>query len=187
MLELLEAIHHLKVLPRTGWLFAGVRQPESVAEHSYATCWLALLLAETINQDWRQAGLTAPLDINRVVLIALVHDLAESLVTDLPKRTTQLIGKATKHAAEAQAMQELLHTMPNREHYLALWHEYVEAASPEGRLVRDVDKLEMVYQALRYEATGQRNLDDFWANHQWFYSSSQALFDTFQALRIIGH
>lgn len=76
MLELLKAIHHLKLLPRTGWLFAGVRQPESVKkEHSYATCWLALLLAEEINTQWQQAGLAAPLNINQVVLIALVHDL----------------------------------------------------------------------------------------------------------------
>ena len=187
MLELLKAVHHLKLLPRTGWLFAGVRQPESVAEHSYATCWLALLLAEEINTQWQQAGLAAPLNINQVVLIALVHDLAESVVTDLPKRTTQLIGKATKHAAEAQVMQELLQKMPNGEQYLTFWHDYVAAASPESRLVRDVDKLEMVYQALCYEETGQRNLDDFWHDHQWFYAASQTLFDTLQALRIIRH
>lgn len=186
LLELLKAVHDLKLLPRTGWLFAGVRQPESVAEHSYATCWLALLLAEEINTQWQQVGLDAPLNVNRVVLIALVHDLAESLVTDLPKRTTLLIGKTTKHAAEAAAMQILLQKLPNGEQYIAHWQEYVEAASPEGRLVRDVDKLEMVYQALRYEESGQRNLDDFWHDHQWFYAASQALFDTLQALRIIG-
>ena len=115
LLELLKAVHDLKLLPRTGWLFAGVRQPESVAEHSYATCWLALLLAEEINTQWQQVGLDAPLNVNRVVLIALVHDLAESLVTDLPKRTTLLIGKTTKHAAEAAAMQILLQKLPNGE------------------------------------------------------------------------
>lgn len=47
------------------------------------------------------------------------------MVTDLPKRTTQLIGKATKHVAEAQAMQELLQNMPNGEQYIAFWRDYV--------------------------------------------------------------
>jgi putative hydrolase of HD superfamily len=35
----------LKLLPRTGWLRAGIEHPESVAEHSLRTAMLAWMIA----------------------------------------------------------------------------------------------------------------------------------------------
>jgi putative hydrolase of HD superfamily len=172
--DLLSSVGDLKLLPRTGWLFAGIRQPESIADHSYATIWTALLLAETINQEWQNQGLTAPLDIAHVVQLALVHDLAESILTDLPKRSTELVGKAVKHQAEADAIRALLQPLPNGTSYIACWHEYSAGVTAESRVARDADKLEMVHQALRYEAMGHHNLQDFWEGHQWHYPASEA-------------
>jgi putative hydrolase of HD superfamily len=82
--SLLDSANDLKRLPRTGWLLAGIRQPESVADHAYATTLLAMLLADAINADYAIAGLEEPLDVARVLRIALLHDLAESQLTDLP-------------------------------------------------------------------------------------------------------
>ena len=173
----------MKLLPRTGWLFAGIRQPESIADHSYATIWLALLLTEEINQQWAAQGLSAPLDRHRVMQIALVHDLAESILTDLPKRSTDLVGKVVKHQAEATATEQLLHELPNGATYIACWHEYTAAATPESHVVRDADKLEMVAQALRYEEMGHRKLQEFWEGHQWHYSASERLWQALLAQR----
>lgn len=177
----------LKQLPRTGWLFAGVAQPESVAEHSFVTSWLALLLAEQINLAYNEQGLSQPLDVARVAHIALVHDLAESLLTDLPKRSTDLLGKSVKHRAEALAMEQICQHLPNQPHYLACWQEYVDGVTPEGRLVRDADKLEMIHQALCYEQAGQRNLDEFWQAHQWHYPVSRNFFEELCRLRANIH
>lgn len=174
-LTILQHIYYLKQLPRTGWLFAGVRQPESIADHSYATIWTALLLAEEINQDYRAQGLAVPLDCAQVMQIALVHDLAESVVTDLPKRSTDLFGKEHKHRAEASAVEMLLRPMPNGEAYIAAWQAYTAGTTPESRLVRDADKLELLFQALRYAESGHQNLQDFWEGHQWTYPASEAL------------
>ncbi|MEZ4674583.1 MAG: HD domain-containing protein [Caldilineaceae bacterium] len=185
-LRLLQHVGDLKVLPRTGWLFAGVSQPESIADHSYATIWTALLLSESINQDWHAQRLTAPLNLLQVMQIALVHDLAESILTDLPKRSTDLIGKSVKHQAEATAMEQLLKEMPNGTVYIASWHAYTAGDSAESRVVRDADKLEMLVQALRYEASGQRNLQEFWEGHQWFYPASEALWRTLLQQRSVG-
>ena len=182
-LALLHRIGDLKLLPRTGWLFAVIRQPESIADHSYATVWMALLLAEKINQEWQAQGLAAPLDRFRVMQIALVHDLAESVLTDLPKRSTDLVGKAIKHRAEAAATEMLLQDVPNGLSYIACWHEYTAAETPESRVVRDADKLEMVAQALRYEEMGHRNLQEFWEGHQWFYAASALLCQELQDKR----
>jgi putative hydrolase of HD superfamily len=175
-LPLLAATADLKQLPRTGWLLAGVRLPESVADHSFATALLALALAEAINADPAGQGLGAPLDIERVLRMALLHDLAESLVTDLPKRAAERIGADAKRDAEAAAMGEIVATLPAGEAWQALHAEYAAGAGPEARLVRDADKLEMVHQALRYRSHGYRTLDDFLRRPSFAYPLSGTLF-----------
>lgn len=183
LVEFLTNVGYLKQLPRAGWLFAGIRQPESIADHSYATIWTALFLAETVNQDWQNQGLTAPLDLDQVMRLALVHDLAESVLTDLPKRSADLLGKPIKHRAEADAVQTLLHALPNGATYIACWQEYTANLTPESHLAHDADKLEMVHQALRYEAMGHRNLQEFWEGHRWYYPASKALWQELQSQR----
>lgn len=115
LIAYVEHVNALKRLPRTGWLLNGVLPCESVADHSLGVALLALALAEAVNAEWEAEGLQRALDVGQVVTIAVVHDLAESLLTDLPKRSTQLLGKAAKHAAEGEAMQTILGPLHNGE------------------------------------------------------------------------
>lgn len=172
----LEQVNHLKVLPRTGWLLNGVRPCESVADHTCAVALLSLALASEINAGWAGEGLTQPLDQGRLLALALLHDLAEAVLTDLPKRSAALLGRERKHAAEAEAMQAVLQDVAGSADYLALWQEYDSAASPEARLVRDADKLEMVHQALVYARAGHTTLDEFWHGHRWHYAASGRIY-----------
>jgi putative hydrolase of HD superfamily len=185
MLQLLHAAATLKVLPRTGWLFAGVAQPESVADHSWSTALLALTMTSAVNRNLAANGLVEPLDAGRVAQIAVVHDLAESVVTDLPRRATALLGKNVKHQAEAQAMTTLLEGVPYVA-FMELWREYSDQSTPEGRLVHDADKLEMIHQALFYERAGNRNLGEFWQEYQWFYQVSEAMYAALVTARSKG-
>ena len=66
MLELLRAVGRLKALPRQGWVDRGIPSPESVADHTYRSAMMAWLL-----------GGAAGLDTNRLVKLALLHDLPE--------------------------------------------------------------------------------------------------------------
>jgi putative hydrolase of HD superfamily len=175
--SLLDQVNLLKRLPRTGWLLAGVADPESVAEHTCAVGILALFLAEAINEDPQGQGLTGQLDVGRVVALALIHDLAESVLTDLPKRTTELLGEDVKHQAEERVMADLTAHLPAGHRYQALWREYDAGSTPEALLVKDADKLDMVHQALQYAKRGHRGLDEFWQDHHWNYPLSQALFN----------
>lgn len=177
LLTLFRQANHLKSLPRTGWLFAGVAQPESLADHTCLVALYALFLSEAVNENPASQGLTAPLDVERVLALALLHDLAEAVLTDLPKRSAQVLGAEAKHRAEEQIVQDLLGALPGGERYVALWREYDGATTPEARLVKDLDKLEMVLQAWRYSHRGHRNLDEFRRGHSWHYPLCQALFE----------
>lgn len=179
--ELLAHANYLKRLPRTGWFFAGIAQPESIAEHSYVTTLLVLQLGNTINQHWQDENLNGPIDIERAIQTALIHDLAESLLTDIPKRSADLLGKDVKHQAELTAMQRITSELPNHEHLVALLNDYTQKATPEARLVKDADLLEMVFQAHIYEQQGYSNLSEFWEGHHWYFRASEALFHEINA------
>lgn len=166
----------LKRLPRMGWLLNGVIPCESVADHTAGVALLTLVLAGTINADWRSEGLDAPLNVGRAVTLAVLHDLAESIVTDLPKRSAELLGSKAKHSAEAAVIDSLLANLPSGHDYAILWSEYGARATPEARLVADADKLEMVHQALQYERAGHRTLDEFWHGHRWNYGLCEYLY-----------
>ncbi len=183
LLSVLAQASVLKRLPRTGWLLNGVTPCESVADHTTGVALLTLVLANAINADWRSAGLERPLDAGRAVILAVLHDVAESIVTDLPKRSTQLLGSETKRRAEADAIAAIFNDAPNSNDYAILWREYTDNSSPEARLVHDADALDMVHQALRYELAGHRTLDEFWQGHRWHYRLCEQLFEVLHKSR----
>lgn len=147
----------LKRTPRTGWLQRGAPlggQVESVAEHAYGVVFLTMYL---LDLDEREQ-----LGRERAMRLAILHDLSESLVGDLPRTINRYISPEVKHEAERAALSDIVAELPMSEHYLELWDEYVAGESPEARLVKDADLLDMMIQAYFYEQAGQRNLDEFW-------------------------
>jgi putative hydrolase of HD superfamily len=175
----------LKRMPRTGWGMRGVSHVESVAEHSFGVAFVALALAEVLNGG--QEGPT--LDREKVLVMALLHDLAEVRLTDLPVTAVRLIPGEVKSRAEAQAMADLLAPLPGNGGLRALWQAFEDRTSPEGQLVRDADKLEMMVQCLRYEQGGARGLDEFWASmdrRAWHYDLCAALYGRLKDLRPAG-
>lgn len=152
IVDLHARILSLKLLPRTGWLQRGLTNVESIAEHTFSVASLALLVGD----------MYPDLDRGRVLAIALLHDLAEALIGDLPASARRLFGAAVKQEAERRALIELLAGLPQAEEYLDLWTEYAEGSSPEARLVKALDRLEMLSQALAYERAGHRGMAEFW-------------------------
>lgn len=145
-------IQTLKLLPRTGWLQRGLQNVESIADHSFGVAALALIVGD----------LHPELDRGKLLATAVLHDMAEALIGDLPASASRLFGKAAKHAAERKAMLELLGGLPGADGYLELWEEYSQAASAEARLIKALDRLEMLAQTLAYERAGARGLGEFW-------------------------
>lgn len=177
LLDLFLASNRLKTLKRQGWSQRGILTPESIAEHSHQVALVALLLLDQCN---------IALDREKALTIAILHDLAEALLTDIPEPALRHLGREAKRQAEESALRELLAGVPRCEEYVAWWHEFEEASTPEGRLVRDADRLELVVQAYAYEQAGHRGLDEFWeamAANTWHYPESKALFVRLSARR----
>jgi putative hydrolase of HD superfamily len=186
LVDLLLESATLKRMPRTGWLVRGVAHVESVAEHSFGVAFVVLALADLLSSEGEPEG---GLDLEKALIMAVLHDLAEVRLTDLPVRATNLVSASAKRRAAVSAMADLLAPLPDAPRFCALWQEFEDQASPEGRLVRDADKLEMMIQCLRYEQAGSRGLDEFWDatdRHQWHYALCADLYERLKAMRPVG-
>ncbi len=147
----------LKSIPRMGWAVRGIRNGESVAEHSYAVALLTMLLADRIDDTIDQA---------KLLKIALLHDLPEYMLGDIHAPATRMLGVEAKEAAEERILEKLFSRIDGGDAYVRLWKEFADRSSVEGRLVRAADKLEMFTQAYRYEEEGTRTLEKFWGYHE---------------------
>ena len=186
LLDLLMEAATLKRIPRTGWSMRGVPHVESVAEHSFGVAFVALALADAVIGESDGDGEHALLDVEKVLVMALLHDLAEVRLTDLPVSAVQLLPEGVKGRAEALAMDQLLAPLPKMTRWKALWREFEDHSSAEGRLVRDADKLEMMVQCLRYEQGGCGWLEEFWHaidRHAWHYGVSAELYARLRQMR----
>ncbi len=152
--RIFDDIARLKKVKREGWLQRGIPRGdcESVADHSYGTALLVLLLGR--DRDG--------LDLDRALRMALLHDLAEARVGDMVPGNG--IPTEEKHRLEAEAMAELLAGLPGDEALLSTWHEYERGETAESRFVRQVDKVEMAMQSAVYGASTGLDLDEFEAS-----------------------
>ncbi len=148
----------LKRLYRQGWLKRGVPAElcESVAEHSFATALLALLLAG--EAATKESGI----DRDKAVLMALVHELGESYAGDITP--VDGVSKDDKFRLERESIERALEGHPDSAWFLDLWEEFERCESPEARFVRELDRLEMGLHAALHKAEGHAGMEEFFAS-----------------------
>jgi putative hydrolases of HD superfamily len=140
ILDFLRASERLKATHRSAYTSEG--QQESVAEHTWRVCLMALVLAPEF----------PAVDFARLVKICLVHDLGEAVGGDVPapeQARRRAAGVATgKGLEERRDLMSLLEPLPERlrDEIASLWDEYEAAGTPEARLAKALDKLETILQ-----------------------------------------
>ncbi len=147
---------NLEKLPRMGYLLNGISKPESVAEHCFSMAILTMLLADEHPE----------VDTLKAIKMALLHEVSEIYLTDLPLRAVYYLGKDVKSKAETRIAREILGELG--EDYIELWEEFEIGNTAEARLVRAVDKLQMMIKVAQYQSEKQGNLDGFWKSPQNF-------------------
>ena len=159
MLSILADLQRLKRLDRTGWVLRGLAPgAESVAAHSYGVALTAMLLADAVR------GRGVEVDVERVLRLALLHDLAEARTGDMPRTMAEYYGAEARRRAEGLAFADVVRSLgePLGEEYARLHDDYELRASLEARLVKAADIVDLLAQALTFERAGARELDEFW-------------------------
>ncbi|VVB65646.1 HD domain protein [Candidatus Gugararchaeum adminiculabundum] len=141
----------LKRLPRSGWLTIGIKDCETIAEHSFRSALISYVLAKMEGVDY-----------SRILLASLVHDLHEARISDL--NTT---NKKYVKADERKAWEDALAGLPG-EMRMEIESALDEKSknSIEAKICNDADKLEMLVQAKEYLDLGHRNATDWIASAQ---------------------
>jgi len=133
---------------------AGVKTPESIAEHSFRTALIGLSHLEGA-------------DPARTAMLCLLHDTQETRVGDVPsvgKAYVQTTDNVTVTGDQVAAFPRALAAA-----LVAVVTEYEERVSSEAILARDADKLECLLQAREYQAAGYTDVPP------WIETSAAAL------------
>ncbi len=162
---LLEA-NKLKKMPRTGFVWLGIKNPETVAQHSFR---VALM-------NWILAGKVKPkLNLEKIIKISLIHDLCEVYAGDmtpywgllpedpqkrkeilkrwirLPKKVKEKREKV-KFNKEKKSLERLLKNLQPKikKEIMGCWMECEKLLTREGRFTKQGDKIETLLQAIEY-------------------------------------
>ena len=158
--EILELTKHailLKEVSRTGWnkkfqrgskyKSRTVKNAESVADHSFGTAMLALFLGPYLK-----------VNTSKLVALCLTHDIFEATTGDMV--TTTLNDKnRTKKVLEKQELEKQIAERFTKiggygKQIAKLWYEMEQGRTKEAKLAKELDKLEMDFQAVRYFLRG---------------------------------
>jgi len=169
-------LKRLKEMPRTGWVLRGVKNPETVAEHSFGLAFLSWILGSETN-----------LNVLKLIKIALSHDLCEVFAGDrtpfwyypklpkektarekilekwarLPRKSWKKIARK-KRKAEKKALLKLLKNLDKstKNEIFHCWIEYESSSSEEGKFVRQLNRVETLIQAIDY--FGEKTSQNWW-------------------------
>jgi putative hydrolase of HD superfamily len=157
LIALFEAVHPLDRVPRAGFVLSGVVEPESVAAHSHFVALMALLVTEEYPRDFDQS---------KALAIALTHDLCEAVTMDIPMPAIDEHLRESKAAADQAITERMLDGFGAK--YAEYHREFLDASSTEARLIRGLDKVQMMVKVIVYEREHRGRLEGFWQNPRNF-------------------
>ncbi len=133
----------LKRVKRSGWWYAKIRNPESVAEHSFRTAVIAFVLAkeEGSNAEWAATS-------------ALFHDFRESRIGDRHKIQSSYFK--TPEAVQKKVVGDQAELLPE-----SARKGFIEHSKDVSAIVKDADYLECALQAREYFDLGFKECWDW--------------------------
>ncbi|MEV8333890.1 HD domain-containing protein [Streptomyces niveus] len=135
----------LKRAKRSGWWIAGVKDPETIAEHSFRVGLIGSVLA-----------MMEGADPAKTALLGLWHDTQETRVGDIPHIGRRYLKAASNEKVTADQVSAAHPAV--REGAQRIVEEYENGDSPEVICAHDADKLECLIQAIEYREQGYSNV-----------------------------
>lgn len=130
-MDFVHILENMKCNTRHGW--THTLRHESVAEHTFRVCCMALLL------EWE----FPELDMDKVLRMCLIHDWGEAVTGDIPS----FLKTERDESRELDAIHALTAKLPDCEGSLnALYAEMDARSTPEAKFYKALDRLEAVIQ-----------------------------------------
>jgi putative hydrolase of HD superfamily len=156
----------MKSIPRSGWLSHDIslQDVESVADHTFSTSAVSMLLADL------EVKRGVRVDVEQVLRMALLHDLAESLTFDISRAYLEYMGtrgQAMKREIENAAWGHLVKGIEEGKlarRYANAQREYDENRTIEAKIVHTADSIDVLLQVVNYRRRGypEALLSDLW-------------------------
>jgi putative hydrolase of HD superfamily len=156
----------MKILPRSGWLSCGVTawDVESIADHSFSVSVLSLLIADL------EVKRGVNVNVEKVLRMAILHDMSESLTFDISKAYLRYLGKRgeeVKRELEDSAWSTLVQDLKNlqlADEYARVQSDYNANSTFESKIVHAADGLDILLQVINFEQRGyvQSSLAELW-------------------------
>ncbi|KAJ6090521.1 hypothetical protein N7486_009336 [Penicillium sp. IBT 16267x] len=151
-------IERLKTTKREGWRRFGING-ESISDHMYRMSIMTMLAPPE---------LASKINIPHCTKMALIHDMAESLVGDITPVDLH-ITKAEKARREASVMDYIVTTLLGNvpggalsgQQIKDVFQEYEDNVTLEAKFVHDIDKMELLLQMVEYERSNKVDLSEF--------------------------
>lgn len=126
-LEFLYEIGTLRFIKRT-WVQFLSPDFANLADHHFRVMWIALSIA-------KQEGIE---DTEKILKMALVHDIAESRTGDV-----HYISRQYTECDDELGIKDMLAGTVLEKEFLALWREYEDRDSIEAKIVKDADNIDV--------------------------------------------
>ncbi len=143
--------NRLKDLIRTGWVQWGVKRKrvESVAEHIYGTCMLAVSIwSETLPE----------VNLSEVLIMLALHETEEIMIGDITPYDDERKQKLKKGGMKAVEM--IFSDLIAKDVYHKLIKDFNERSTKEAVFAQKCDKLEACLQARLYSDEGALLFDN---------------------------
>jgi len=172
-------IGKLKNVKRKGITFYGVKNPETTNDHTFRMAMMAWIL-----------GARKKLNLEKLIKIALVHDLCKVYAGDITpyngflprdkKERYKFVRKwprlsreekekwsVEKFKKEYSALKNLTSKMPRelKKEMLTLWTEYTKWTTPEGKFVYQLDMIENLLESFEHWKKDRRFPTKPWWEH----------------------
>ncbi|KAA8650673.1 hypothetical protein EYZ11_003456 [Aspergillus tanneri] len=151
-------LERLKTTKREGWRRFSITAGESISDHMYRMSVMTM---------FAPPSLAGRLNLPHCMKMALIHDMAESLVGDITP--VDNVDKPEKARREADVMdyitKNLLGGVPGGiltgQEILKVFQEYEDNETLEAQFVHDIDKMELLLQMIEYERAHELDLSEF--------------------------
>lgn len=168
-MKIYSAVMNLSNIKRFGT--SHLVQPYNVAEHSYRVCMMAMIMVDNYNSE----NPNNPINVEEVMRKALLHDLEESKLSDIPTpakkkgNLRQLLREVSVEVLEQDVLDE---NLSKRKMYLDLWK--TDKDDESGQVIEICDKLEALYVVVHELNKGNKELNEAYHNLRGWFNSLEA-------------